>query len=180
MHPEDAPTSGMTEWYYPGPITGVPELAAPRLGNTSNTVVVDVDASENSNGTLFALGGFSGGMSVFVDDGIVKYEHNLFLIERTKIAASKRLPAGRSKIEITSSRAEANNIYSPIDIVIKVNDEEVASGRVPMSKPSVFSFNDGFDIGIDLGSPVSDDYYDKAPFKFDGQIHSLRAEYVEE
>ena len=35
-----------------------------------------------------------------------------------------------------------------------------------------------FDIGSDLGSPVSLDYYDQAPFKFNGQINTVRVKYV--
>ena len=38
----------------------------------------------------------------------------------------------------------------------------------------LFSANDCLDIGIALGSPVSMDYYDKAPFKFDGTIDESR------
>ena len=38
--------------------------------------------------------------AVFVKDGVLNYEYNLFLIDRTKIQASKKLPAGRVKIEV--------------------------------------------------------------------------------
>ena len=34
----------------------------------------------------------------------------------------------------------------------------------------IFSADDGCDVGVDTGSPVSPDYYDKAPFKFNGRI----------
>ena len=49
---------------------------------------------------------------------------------------------------------------------------------MPISAPLIFTANDCLDIGIALGSPVSLDYYDKAPFKFNGTIEQVRVEYV--
>jgi arylsulfatase len=42
----------------------------------------------------------------------------------------------------------------------------------------LFTANDCLDIGIALGSPVSLDYYDKAPFKFNGTIERVHMEYM--
>ena len=39
--------------------------------------------------------------------------------------------------------------------------------------PIAFSVNECLDIGVALGSPVSPDYYDKAPFKFTGTIERV-------
>ena len=50
--------------------------------------------------------------------------------------------------------------------------EVVAKGQVPVSAPLLFTANDCLDIGVCLGSPVSLDYYDKAPFRFNGQHRS--------
>jgi len=41
----------------------------------------------------------------------------------------------------------------------------VASGQVPISIPVAFT-----DYGSDPGFPVSDEYYDDAPFEFNGTI----------
>jgi hypothetical protein len=53
----------------------------------------------------------------------------------------------------------------------------VATGQVPISAPLIFTANDCLDIGIALGSPVSLDYFDKAPFKFNGTIEQVHVEY---
>ena len=60
---------------------------------------------------------------------------------------------------------------------MKVNGEVVATGQVPISAPLLFTANDCLDIGIALGSPVSLDYYDKAPFKFNGTIEQVHVQY---
>jgi len=59
-----------------------------------------------------------------------------------------------------------------------VNGKRVAEGRVPISAPLLFTANDCLDIGVALGSPVSLDYYDKAPFKFNGTIDRMTVKYV--
>ena len=61
---------------------------------------------------------------------------------------------------------------------MKVNGTVFAEGTVPISAPLLFTANDCLDIGIALGSPVSLDYFDKAPFKFNGRIDEVRVKYA--
>jgi hypothetical protein len=63
-------------------------------------------------------------------------------------------------------------------VVLKVNGQKVASGEVPVSAPLGFTANDAFDFGVDLGSPVGIEYYDQAPFKFNGTIEGAQATYL--
>ena len=93
-HPEDAPASSLTEWTFDGPMTRMPESAAPKLGKVDSLVTMDVDVPANANGVLYALAGFSGGVTCYVKDGILSYEFNLFEITRTKIRANGKA-AGR-------------------------------------------------------------------------------------
>ena len=69
-----------------------------------------------------------------------------------------------------ASRLVAPQRGSPLDVTIKVNGNVVAQGRVPITAAVIFTANDCLDIGSDLGSPVSRDYYDLAPFAFNGTI----------
>jgi arylsulfatase len=63
-------------------------------------------------------------------------------------------------------------------VVLKVDSKEVASGVVPVSAPLLFTANDALDFGIDLGSPVGLEYYEQAPFKFNGKIERAYVEYI--
>ena len=110
-------------------------------------------------------------------DGILSYEYNLFEIESTQIKAKDKLPAGRVKIEVETTYVERKPA-GPLNVVLSVNGKEVASGVVPVSAPLGFTANDALDFGIDLGSPVGLEYYDQAPFKFNGTIEGARAEYT--
>jgi arylsulfatase len=155
----------------------MPEVAAPALGNKENLVSIDADVPANANGVLYALGGFSGGLTLYVKDGVLSYEYNLFEIMRTKIKAEDKLPAVKARIEVMTSYVERRPA-GPLKVVLKVNGKEVASGVVPVSAPLIFTANDCLDFGIDLGSPVGLEYYDHAPFKFDGKIEGARVQYL--
>ena len=59
-----------------------------------------------------------------------------------------------------------------------VNGVDYGSGQVPISAPLLFTANDCLDIGTCLGGPVSLDYYDRAPFPFNGHIHNVNVRYI--
>ena len=113
----------------------MPEVAAPALGNKENLVSIDADVPANANGVLYALGGFSGGLTLYVKDGVLSYEYNLFEIMRTQIKAKDKLPTGKAKIEVQTTYVERRPA-GPLKVVLKVNGKEVASGVVPVSAPS--------------------------------------------
>ena len=70
-----------------------PEFCAPALGTKNNTVTIDADLPANANGVLYALGGFAGGVTCYLDDGYLCYEYNLFIISRTKLHSVDKLPS---------------------------------------------------------------------------------------
>ena len=176
FHPEDAPASSLTEWTFDGPMTRMPESAAPKLGKVDSLVVMNVDVPANANGVLYALAGFSGGITCYVKDGILKYEFNLFEIQRTKIQSKEKLPAGKAKIEVESKLV--GPIGGPMNVTLRVNGQTAAQGQVPRAMSLHFTSNATFDIGADLDSPVSLDYYDQAPFAFNGTIGKTKITYL--
>jgi arylsulfatase A-like enzyme len=177
FHPELRLAPPYTSWTFPGAITRMPEVTAPALGNKANIVTVDADVPANANGVIYALGGFSGGLTCYVMEGVLSYEYNLFEIMRTHIKAKDKLPSGKVKIEVETKYVEEKPA-GPLKVVLKVNGKEVASGVVPVSAPLMFTANDCLDFGIDLGSPVGLEYYDQAPFKFNGKIKQAHVEYI--
>ena len=128
MHPELRLSPPYTSWTFPGGITRIPEFAAPALGNKPNIVTVDADVPANASGVIYALGGFSGGLSCYVKDGVLSYEYNLFELVRTHIKAKDKLPEGKVKIGVETTYVEPKPA-GPLKVVMKVNGKEVASGR---------------------------------------------------
>ena len=177
FHPELRITPPYQEWEFTGKITRFPEICAPKLGNTNNTVTIEAELPADASGVLYALGGVAGGLTCYLDDGFLCYEYNLFIISRTKIRSTAKLPAGPTTIVVETRYAEQRPA-GPLDVVMRVGEEVVAEGRVPISAPLLFTANDCLDIGTCLGSPVSLDYYDMAPFPFNGEIQRVTVAYT--
>lgn len=118
---------------------------APKLGKVDSLVTMDVDVPQNANGVLYALAGFSGGITCYVKDGHLCYEFNLFEIQRTKLRNYKeKLPTGKVKIEVESRLAA--KIGGPMDVTLKVNRAQIARDRVPAAMSLHFTSNATFDI----------------------------------
>ncbi|EHK78015.1 sulfatase [Sinorhizobium meliloti CCNWSX0020] len=177
FHPEDAPSNPATEFQFTQDVVGVPEFTAPKVGARSNLVTIEAELRPDSEGVLYALGGFSGGVALWVENGKLTYEYNLFEIERTRLESSDPLPSGKVNIEVETRKASSDHA-APLDVVIRIDGKEVAKGHVPRSAPLAFTANDAFDVGKDSYSPVALAYFDRKPFAFNGKIESLKVEYL--
>ncbi|MFY9890123.1 MAG: arylsulfatase [Streptosporangiaceae bacterium] len=177
FHPELRISTPYREWNFTSDISRMPEFCAPALGTRANVVTIDADVPAGANGVLYALGGAGGGLTAYVDDGFLCFEYNLFILMRTRIRSERPLPAGPVRIQLETTFAEVRP-GGPLDITMTVNGEKLGSGRVPVSVPLLFTANDCLDIGVCLGSPVSLDYYDRAPFRFSGTIDNVNVRYL--
>lgn len=150
----------------------MPEFSAPGLGRENNTVIIDAELGENASGVLYALGGAGGGLTLYMDKGDLVYEYNMMIIERYIARSTSKVAAGKRHIEVTT-RLESPKPLSPAEIVLKVDGQEVGRTAIKRTVPAAFSASETFDVGVDLGSSVSLDYFDRAPFKFDGKIEKM-------
>ncbi len=85
---------------------------------------MDADVPANASGVIYALGGFSGGLSCYVKDGRLCYEYNLFEVMRTHIKAKDKLPTGKLKIEVETTYLQPKPA-GPLKVVMKVGGQEV-------------------------------------------------------
>ena len=178
IHPEDRIATPYSSWIFDESTTRMPEFTAPGLGRESNLVTIDVDLGENASGVIYALGGSSGGVSLFMDNGLLKYEYNMLLLDRYKAASPEPIAAGHHTIEVETTIASPS---SPGEVVIRVDGDEVGRTTIETIVPATFTASETFDVGIDLGAPVSLDYADLAPFEFDeldGKINTVKVELI--
>ena len=124
---------------------------------------------------LYALGGSGGGLALYMDKGHLVYEYNMMIIERFVARSPGPIPAGRRRIEV-STVLDGPKPLSPAQVVLKVDGVEVARTTVKRTVPAAFSASETFDVGVDLGSTVSLDYYARRPFRFDGRIAGVKVE----
>ncbi|MCH2210280.1 MAG: arylsulfatase [Fuerstiella sp.] len=173
IHPEDVLTSPYRSWVFDQTTFRMPEFAAPGLGKKSNSVLIDAEFTDDSSGVLYALGGAGGGLTCYVKDGYVYFEYNLMIIKRFRMKSVTRLSAGSHQIQIDTT---IRNPGAPANIVMTIDGTESASLETDMTVPGVFSASESFDVGVDLGSVVSRDYMDSAPFRFNGTIEQVHVQ----
>ncbi len=170
LHPEDLVKTPYTSWHFDATTTRMPEFTAPGLGRESNHVSVEADLGEDASGVLYAMGGSGGGLTLYMDKGELVYEYNMMVIERYIARLTDKITPGKHRIEVDTTIAKPG---APAEVALAVDGKEVARTTVKRTVPAAFSATETFDVGQDLGSPVSLDYFDRSPFPFDGKISKV-------
>jgi hypothetical protein len=135
-------------------------------------VTVEAELPESASGVLYALGGASGGLTLYMDRGRLVYEYNMMIIERYGVGTADKLLAGKHRIEVDTTIAKPG---APAEVVLSVDGRKVARTTVARTVPTAFTASETFDVGVDLGSPVSLAYFDRRPFSVEGKIESVGA-----
>lgn len=177
LHPEELVSTGIRKWKFHEGMTRTPEFTAPRLGALNNDVKVKINLKKNAQGVIYALGGMSGGVTLFIEKGYLVYEYNSLSVKRKQIRTKTPLNIGDQEILI-ETRFQTKKRGGPVKVLIKIDGKEVASGIVELSVPLAFTASETFDIGTDLGSPVSQSYFDAAPNALiNAKIEEVNIEY---
>lgn len=104
-------------------------------------------------------------------DGRPAYVHNWLGRARYTVASSEAVPPGRAVIryEFTFEGREPGGGGTG---VLLVSGRKVAEGRIERTVPLFFSADEGADVGVDLGTPVTEEYkqYDN---RFTGTIRKV-------
>jgi len=173
------PTSPLKEWTLYEGQDRIPEPMAPKFSSGRSTLaVIDAEIQKDAEGVLFAVGGISSGFTVYMDKGFLKTEYNAMTLNRYKVTSKTAIPTGKVKIEV-ETKYDTKERLAPATITLTVNGKEVAQGRIGRSVPGGHTGYETFDVGTDLGSPVALDYYDRAPFKFNGKIEKIYIKYID-
>ncbi|MCB9158358.1 MAG: arylsulfatase [Caldilineaceae bacterium] len=177
-HPEEMRVTPLNEWNFFAGQTRIGETLAPRfISGFSSLATITADLPENAEGVLFCLGGISAGFTVFMDQGYLHAEYNAMTLNRYKVRSEKPLPTGNVTIEV-ELKFDSRQRRAGGAITFRVNGEQVGQGRFEDSVPVIFTASETFDVGMDLGSPVALDYYERAPFKFNGKIEKINIKYI--
>lgn len=157
--------AGRTRFVYDQPISRIPEEVAPPLLNRSFTLraEVEIGAESGASGVLFAQGGRFGGMSWYLKEGRPVFAYNLAGVERYQVEGASPLSAGRHLLEAAFTY-DGGPPGSGGAMTLRVNGKNVGSGRFARTLPQRMSLDEGFDVGSDTGTPVTEDYASPAPF----------------
>ncbi|MFD4190892.1 arylsulfatase [Amycolatopsis thermoflava] len=158
---------------YRGGMTRFTEETTPNVKNRSHTIVADVETSgPGADGVVVAQGGRFGGWSLYVAGGRVSYAYNYFGSHVYTVRAAEPLPPGRHEVRMEFSY-DGGGLGKGGSVVLNVDGRKVAAGRVAQTIPYYFSFDETLDVGVDLGTPVTDDY-PEIDNGFRGVVHTVR------
>jgi arylsulfatase len=155
---------------------GMMESVFPNVKNRSKTITAEIDVpKDGGNGTVIAQGGRFGGWSLYVKDGVPAYDYNFLGLQRTSIAATRKLPAGKAEVRFQFDYDGGGPAKGGKGTLF-VNGEKVAEGRIERTQPGIFSADETADVGIDLGTPVVEAIGAEAKSRFTGRIPKVTVE----
>ncbi len=178
FRPDLMKSTTLSEWVFDADDDRIAEAMAPKfLSGYSSRSTVRFSAGPDDSGILFCVGGITGGFTVYMDDGLLMAEYNTSGIERTTAMSEAKITPGdhEAVIELVM---DSDRYRCPARLTIELDGVPVASARIPRTVPAMFSFSETFDVGKDLGSPVSLAYAHRKPFVFTGTIDSVRCSYL--
>ncbi len=158
-----------TTYDYWGTGISVPMAAAPPIFALPFSLTADIQLDERrSDGVIAAAGSYFGGWSFYLDKGrpAVAAVTSPHKGGQSQLVARKRLGKGRHQLEYTFKKTRDGG-----ELVIKVDDEEVAR-KIFSELPVVMAgLGESFDTGRDTLVPVLMRYQDGGFFP--GEIHHV-------
>jgi arylsulfatase A-like enzyme len=170
--PRPSATAGKTVFTYSGELPGIPDSDAPSILNKSYTITAEVELPQgDADGMLVTLGGRFGGYGLYVLKGKPVFLYNFLDLERFRWEGQQALAPGKHTI-VFDFKYDGPGFGKGGTGILKVDDKEVATSKVPHTVPFIMTADETFDVGIDTRTPVDDKDY-QVPFRFTGKLDKL-------
>lgn len=141
--------------------------------NRSHTVTARIEVPEDGgNGVIIAQGGRFGGWSLYVLDGYLNYAHNCYGRDLYTVRAETRLDPGVQEV-VMEFQYDGDGIGKGGEVHLSAEGRTIGKGRVDQTTAYYFSFDETLNIGVDRGTPVTDDYV-PVDNGFTGTVHTVR------
>jgi len=184
-HPEEAPKSSLKQFRLFDGQTRIAESNAPlfRTGYSSLSTI-DAEVPANASGVIYCAGGTGGGFTVYMDGGYLHAEYAATLLYRSKVKSASPVDPGQHKIEVrlVYGPKPPKSVGPPprtATLSLVVDGTVVGETRLEQSCPLILDASETFDVGVDLGAPVSLDYDSRSPFPFSGRLNSVEIHYID-
>ena len=128
------------------------------LKNKSHSVTAEIEVPKGgAQGVIISQGANIGGWSLYANKGKLKYCYNLFGIHYFYTESKDPLPAGQHQVRMEFAYA-GGGLGKGGRVSLFVDGKQVGQGEVGATAAMIFSADDGCDVGLDGGAPVSQDY----------------------
>jgi len=142
------------------------------IKNKSHAVTAEIVVPKSgAEGVIVAQGGNIGGWSLYAKGGKLKYCYNLGGVQQFYAEASSPLPAGKHQVRMEFAYA-GGGLAKGGTVTLYTDGKKVGEGKVAMTMPMIFSADDGCDVGLDSGSPVSPEYSSRGN-EFNGDVKGV-------
>jgi arylsulfatase len=154
--------------YYPG-LVRIPEGAAPDTKNKSWRIEAEVVIPEGgAEGIILTHGGRFAGYGLYLLEGKPVFCYNLAGVAHYYVRGEEKLSPG--KHTLVYNYQHDGGVGKGGTGTIEVDGKSVGSSRIERTLPFRLSLDETLDCGEDTGTPVSEDYVTKMPFKFTGEL----------
>jgi Sulfatase len=165
-------TAGRNVFTYTREMSGLPDSDAPDLLAKSYVITAEVEIPQNgAEGMLATLGGHFGGYGLYLVKGKPVFTYNLLNLEWFRWEGQQALAPGRHTI-VFDFTYEGPGFGKGGTGVLKVDDKEVSTKKIPHTTPVLMTIDETFDIGVDTRTPVDDKDY-QVPFRFTGKLNKV-------
>jgi arylsulfatase A-like enzyme len=147
--------------------------------NKSHAVTASIVVpKEGAEGVIIAQGGNIGGWALYAHGGKLKYCYNLLGIHQFYAESADKLPPGDHQVRMEFTY-DGGGLGKGGIAALYVDGKKVGEGKVGATAAMVFSADDGCDVGVDTGSPVSPDYGSRGN-EFSGHIKGVQLAIAED
>jgi arylsulfatase A-like enzyme len=165
-------TAGRTVFTYSGEMSGLPDSDAPSILNKSYTITAEVEIPQGgAEGMIATLGGRFGGYGLYLLKGKPVFTYNFLDLTRFRWEGQQALAPGKHTI-VFDFAYDGPGFGKGGTGVLKVDDKEIASRKIPHTIPFLMAIDETFDVGVDTRTPVDDKDY-QLPFRFTGKLAKL-------
>jgi arylsulfatase len=148
-------------YFAPGAVRIAEKSSAP-VKNRAHTIETTLNLTGDEEGVLVAVGGMTGGYSMFIKDGKVYYDYNF--LDGVHYVLEAELPTGTVDIKFNFNKTREFGGQGELYI----DGEKVDEVEMPQMHISTYSLAETFDVGRDTGTQVSKMYDD--PFAYTGEL----------
>jgi len=141
--------------------------------NKSHAVTAELTVPDSgAEGVIIAQGGNIGGWTLYAKEGKLKYCYNLLGIQYFYVEADSKLPSGDHQVRMEFAY-DGGGLGKGGTATLFVDGKKVGAGKIASTAAMIFSADDGCDVGVDTGSPVSEDYGPRGN-EFTGRIKGVQ------